>query len=194
MKEDFGVKAASNDSVIYNNLKKINGEIVKMARVLLKLEWQRTIHGDITDPSSKESSLNTNNSNTPFYFRNSRDDAFQASASASATWSFDSMAVGIFKYGKFDCFVIMNKSVYLENHNTHRFKGFSNSTKYIVKNNVYPRIFDKANGSWQTITNQTYDKTKNVTSFELPNPISPGDMELVWLGPAELTPSQALVE
>jgi hypothetical protein len=194
MKEDFGVKAASNDSVIYNNLKKINGEIVKMARVLLKLEWQRTIHGDNTDPSTKESFLEICDTNTPFYFKNSRDNAFKPSSGASPTWSFDSMAVGIFKYGDSDCFIIMNKSVYLENHNTHQFKGFANSTKYVVKNNVNPRIFNKTNGSWQTSKNRLYDKTKNVTSFELPNPIGPGDMELVWLEPADSAPNQFLGE
>jgi hypothetical protein len=184
------LNAPSSFSPVYNpstysTLQKINNRIKKIGQNLMSLQWVSTIHGAATDPCSNENSLDVLKDNsTPFYYKTSSGDAFQHGTGASAGWKPDSLAIGLFKGGAFDYLLILNKSLYMSSDKKWHETDINN-TKYIVKSHVYPRVFDKDNGGWMPPIG-LYNSSNNTTSFELKIPS--GDMQMVWLGPANIVP------
>jgi hypothetical protein len=164
----------SNNSVIRDEVQKINLRLSRMGNVLLKLNWLTTVHGNSVDPEIDEPYLPVIKETTPVLYQKARIKAIEAGKDASRRWSDDSLAVGIFEDGKFNYLAVMNKSLI----NTNR-------SKYNVKGNVYPYISNRTTGTWD-LMKRHYKKEPGLTSFELQ--IIPGDMELIWLGPEKTTP------
>jgi len=147
-----------------------------MGPTIMGLSWQKTIHSAAQDPNSGESGLENTLTGTPFYGTPSQ--AFNTSVGHTGV-----IAVGTFKdASNKDVLMIMNKDIIL---NAGNWVYTSNTTTYTVNGNVYPRSFDKDNGGWKMVT-RIYDKPTNTTRFTLT--IAAGDMELVRLGPPDITP------
>jgi hypothetical protein len=168
----------ANNPALQTSLQKINMEISRLGPTLLGLTWVTVRHGASTDPVIEEPYLPTIFDSTPPPFYHSSPHNPIEPAPSVTGWKPDSMAVGIFKRNNFYYLAIMNKS--LTN---------SNISKFYCVGKSYPRVFDKTNGRWKILKKAAYDKSKNYTSFELDQAIAPGDLQLVWLGPADMMPT-----
>ena len=183
------LNAPETDATTKGLITTLNNEVQKMGPILMTLRWQRTVHGNAIDPSTGEQFLDVIDANAkPLY-------SLSAGTGASSKWSKDSLAIGLFKDSNWDYLLIMNKSVYKISSGSvgannvlpnGTWGGNANITKYTVFGKVYPRQFDKKNGGWKKLT-PTYNSANNTTSFELT--INPGDMQMVVLGPANITPA-----
>jgi hypothetical protein len=164
----------SNNPLIRNTVQEINNELHNMGSVLLLLNWRQTVHGASVDPEIKEPLLDVISNKTPVFYKTLTRAAIEAGSTAGSTWSDDSLAIGIFEKNNSSFLAIMNKSLI----NT-------NCSKYNVRGDVYPYIFNKRSGGW-SLLERKYNKLLNMTSFE--TKIIPGDLELVSLSPNQNSP------
>ncbi len=171
----------ANNAAIRDTVQRINLEIARLGPLLMQLKWITTVHGADKAPEIGEAFLPTPasmDSSLPCLFQNASLNVYAIgkSSAASSHWKPDSMAIGIFQNNGFQYLACMNKSL-----------SNGNSSTYTTHGDFYPRVFDKTNGGWKAMA-RTFDKTKGAdgaTRFELT--ISPGDLQLVWLGPADTT-------
>lgn len=166
------------DPLVYNNLTIINKELKQLGQILMKLKWVGTFHGNATDPSSKEGSLNTSlippvNSVTK-------------SKSGSSSWSKDSICISIHTDGIDNYIMVFNKSLYQTAPQSSIYNGYSNKSAITISGLKYPVLFNKSTGKWENINRTGYNKTSNLTSFEVFT--DPGDMQLIRLAPDGILP------
>jgi hypothetical protein len=165
----------------YDVLKNVNSELRRMGPTLMKLTWEITVHGAATDPNSSEPTLpGFNPANPPAPLKDI------TAGCTGCGWSRNALAIGIHNDGKWKYLTILNKAV-TYNRAAGTYSGTSNTSTYVVSGSVYPRVFDKTSGGWKLSASRVYNSRANATSFTLA--IDGGDMQLVWLGPADITPA-----
>ncbi len=164
----------------YDDVKNINFQINNMSHILMKLQWQKTIHGSSTDPNSGEIGLTTIDSSTPLFCNNS----FKSAVLPTTPNDTGSIAIGIFKQGSEDYLMPMNKRI--------RYVGGAwqentdISANYTVINYVYPLEFDKDAVKWKILKREKDKYVCPTTSFNLQ--ISTGDAKLIKLAPGNILP------
>lgn len=162
----------SNNSVINVAVRQINKELLELGNVLLSLNWIETVHGSSVDPEIGEPELRLISDTTPVFYQKQSQSAIESASNAGSSWSDDSLAIGIFEKNQYNFLSIMNKSLINTNY-----------SKYNVRGDVYPYIFNKSSGDW-ILLERNYNRLFNMTSFELR--LVPGDLELIWLGPSDI--------
>lgn len=147
---------------IYSWGKAINGNIAKMGPILMLLDRLGTVHAAARDFDSKEERLPALGASTPVL------KSVTAGPSGGNHW----YAMGIFKHrSSLDPYLlIFNKDRF----SRHTLSGIE------VEGKVVPKRFLKPAGVWRELPH-AYDRVADRTRITLGFPISPAEVELLWL-------------
>lgn len=157
-------KTPENSTALYNDIKAVNAELETMGHVVMGLEWLETVHGYEVDPETQEGGLNTIEQGTPVF----------ADANPLTGSDIRPVMVGIHRGGPHHYLTVLNKDL-----------DDINTTTYRVDGKQALHLFDKSSGRWSRLEG-VYDPTAESTAFTLT--IDPCDMELVCVGPPDITP------
>jgi hypothetical protein len=169
----------------YNCAKDINTQIKNMSSILMKLQWQKTIHGSSTDPNSGEIGLTTIDNSTPLNFNGDNSIKSAVRITSGDTANRSSLAIGIFKDGADDYLMPLNKRIRYVGGGAWQ-ENTDISADYNVKNIVYPLEFNKDAAKWKILPRSKNKYYSNTTSFNLQ--ISTGDAKLIKLAPGNVLP------